>query len=394
MNYISSDVLDNILPENEVPCIEEIAAPHPPACAWGVAPLLPARGAWAESALEEATSLRIRTFCPLPTPAEIKAEFPLSMDAAATVGRTRRAVQEILAGIDDRLLVITGPCAIHDEASAIEYAERLRELRRRISDKMLLVMRVSLERTPTGNGWKGLIHDPLRDGRGNFAVGFHAARRILTRINELGVPAASELLSPMAPAYLEDLLSWAFIGAGAVESQTHRQLVSGLSTPVGFHVGTGDKPDTAVNAVMTALNPHAFLGISQNGRPTLVRSSGNPWTHPIASGEEIVDEETERMAELSAKLEAKGLPCRIVIDCAGDGSALEGRQGEIFHGIIDKRQSSGTAVVGLMLKSHLHGGRQPFLSAPSPLKYGVSITNACISWEETESLIDEAYDIL
>jgi len=339
--------------------------------------------------------LRILGYCKLTEPGRMKRELPLTRTANDTVLRGRKAVERILLKKDRRLLVIVGPCSIHDEAGAYEYAERLAELRRKVSGTMHVIMRVYFEKPRTTVGWKGLINDPNLDGSCDIMAGLRKARKILLRINEIGLPTATEMLEMVTPQYVADLVSWAAIGARTTESQIHRELASGLSMPVGFKNGTDGNLANAINAMVAARAAQTFLGIDQNGRTCIVKTAGNPMGHLVLRGGKRPNYDTISIDEARLELNAKRLPEAILVDCshANSKKKFEGQE-LVWKHVIQQRLLGDEAVIGLMLESNLHEGNQKYAGDASRLKHGVSITDGCISWETTERLLLSADDKL
>ncbi len=338
-------------------------------------------------------NVHVRRFRSLATPRQIKDALPLTPAAQDSVLAGRHAVQRILAGQDRRLLAIVGPCSIHDEAAALEYAARLRELSAAVAERVLVLMRVYFEKPRTTVGWKGFINDPHLDGSFDIETGLRRARALLLRIAESGVPAASELLEPITPQYIADLLTWAAIGARTTESQTHRQMASGLSMPVGFKNGTDGHLQTAIDALRSAGAPHSFLGIDDEGRTAIVDTTGNPWTHLILrGGRSGPNFAAEVVAEAAAALREAGLVPRIMVDCSHANSGKRSaNQCVAWRSVLAQRRAGPGPLIGAMLESHLHAGAQPLGPDPAALRYGVSITDECIGWEETAALLHEAY---
>ena len=289
-------------------------------------------------------------------------------------------------------MAIVGPCSIHDERAGLEYAARLAKLSARVSDRLLIVMRVYFEKPRTTLGWKGLIYDPHLDGSLDIQTGLHRARAFLIKIGEMGIPGATEFLDPIVPQYLADLVSWGAIGARTTESQTHRQMASGLSMPIGFKNSTDGNSQNAVDAVVAARAVHGFLGIDENGRASMVHTTGNPYGHLVLrGGTGGANYTAERIALAQDQLRASGLPPRVVVDCSHANSRKDHtRQSVAFRDLIAQRQAGNADILGCMLESHLFPGNQTLGDDPSELKYGVSITDACIGWEETERLLTEA----
>jgi 3-deoxy-7-phosphoheptulonate synthase len=340
--------------------------------------------------------LNVQAFAPLPPPAEIVGNLPLTDTLARHVLTARTEVEQILSGDDQRLLVIVGPCSIHDTTAALEYAGRLRTLADTLRDEILVVMRVYFEKPRTTVGWKGLIYDPHLDGSSDLTTGLFRARELLLRINELGLSAATEFLDPFVPQYVADLVSWAAIGARTAESQTHRQMASGLSMPVGFKNGTGGSTQLAVDAVLAARASHSFLGIDYDGRACAVTTRGNPAGHVVLrGGSSGANYHAADVARVCAQLQRVGLPERVIVDCSHANSGKDHRrQSVVLRELLDQRTAGDDRIVGCMLESHLFEGNQALTDDPSALRYGVSITDACIGWDETESLLREAASAL
>lgn len=325
-------------------------------------------------------------------PAHLKRELPVSDASRHTVIDSREAVKRVLSGEDDRLLVVVGPCSIHDEQAAIEYAELLNALRVELQERLVIVMRVYFEKPRTTVGWKGLIYDPHLDGSFDMQTGLRVARRVLLRITSLGLPAGTEKLDPITPQYIADLVTWAAIGARTTESQTHRQMASGLSMPVGFKNSTDGDCQTAIDALAAARHPHCFLGIDQDGRTAIVRTRGNGWGHLILrGGRRGPNYGADSIAEVTTMLRGAQLPQRLMVDCSHANCGKQFRnQAMVWQNALALRSSGQRAVAGLMLESNLFEGKQSLDDAPDRLRYGVSITDACIGWNETRALLEAA----
>ncbi len=332
--------------------------------------------------------IHVEEMLPFVSPRELKQELPLTERAMKTVLKGRKSIQSILDKKDKRILVLTGPCSIHDEKAAMDYARRLCTLTREVEDVFLPVMRIYFEKPRTTVGWKGLINDPFLNGTQNIVAGLKKARRILLEINEMGMPAASEVLDPITPQYMAGLISWAAIGARTTESQTHRELASGLSMPVGFKNGTDGNLKVAVNAMQAAKVRQRFLGLNNDGSTCLVQTTGNPWTHIVLRGGDRPNYDPVSIDETRRMLVKSGLPDRIVVDCshANSGKRFRG-QPFVWKNVIDQRLDGNDALVGLMLESFLNEGSQKILEDLSALKYGVSVTDECLSWETTAELM-------
>jgi 3-deoxy-7-phosphoheptulonate synthase len=332
----------------------------------------------------------------MPSPDEVKARIPLTETAAETVVRGRRAVEAILDGKDHRLFVVVGPCSIHDPVAGLDYARRLAALARQLSDVLYVVMRVYFEKPRTSLGWKGFINDPFMDDSFRIDVGMEKARGFLLDVNELGLPAGTEALDPIAPQYYGDLVAWTAIGARTSESQTHREMSSGLSTPVGFKNGTDGDLDAAVNAIVSASRPHSFLGINGQGRSAVVRTRGNRYGHLVlrgGGGRPNFDTVSISLAE-QALAKAK-LPRNIVVDCSHANSWKKPElQPLVLRDVVHQIREGNRSVVGLMIESFIEAGSQPIPSDRSQLRYGCSVTDACVSWETTEEMLLGAAPIL
>ncbi|MEY3175779.1 MAG: Phospho-2-dehydro-3-deoxyheptonate aldolase, Tyr-sensitive [Planctomycetota bacterium] len=333
---------------------------------------------------------------PLISPAELKAMLPASPAVAQHVLRSRTTVCDILQGRDRRVIAIVGPCSIHNTEMALEYARGLKAVADEVSDVLLVVMRVYFEKPRTTVGWKGLINDPHLNDTFDIASGLRKARRILCQINEVGLPAATEMLEPITPQYIADLITLASIGARTTESPTHRQMASGLSMPVGFKNSTEGSLEVAINAMKAARAPHCFLGIDHDGRTCVVSTRGNQYGHLILrGGRSGPNYHAEAIAEASALLKAANLPPRLVVDCSHANSAKDyRRQPEVWSSVIQQRVAGNEDIVGLMLESNLREGAQTLGSDPAALEYGVSITDGCISLENTVQLLRDARRML
>jgi 3-deoxy-7-phosphoheptulonate synthase len=338
----------------------------------------------------ELQNINIDAVSPLLAPRELDKRIPITNTAEVTVAACRAAIVDILGCADPRLLVIVGPCSIHDLDAGLEYAERLARLQVQVADKMLLVMRVYFEKPRTTVGWKGFINDPKLNNSFDIEQGLHAARRFLVDIGDLGLPTATEALDPIVPQYLGDLISWYAIGARTTESQTHREMASGLSAPCGFKNATDGNIAVAVNAIKAAAQPHHFLGISDTGSTAVIRTRGNRHAHVILRGGVRPNYDEQSVAGAVAALEAAALNPAIMIDCShGNSSKDPARQTAVARDIARQRHAGSRAIIGLMLESHLHAGNQALVDGPGALRYGVSITDACIDWATTEALLKD-----
>ena len=339
--------------------------------------------------------VNVITAAPLPAPSELHTCQPLSQPARQTVAAARAAINAIIAGQDPRLLVVVGPCSIHDLVAARDYAARLGRVSAELASRLLIVMRVYFEKPRTTTGWKGYINDPHLDDSFDIEHGLRAARGFLLELAQAGMPAATEALDPVVPQYLGDLISWYAIGARTTESQTHREMASGLSAPCGFKNGTDGGIEVAVNAILAARSPHHFLGIDSAGRTAVIRTRGNASGHLILRGGAQPNYGAEVVAASDTRLAAQGLPRAIMIDCSHGNSAKDpARQAQVAREVVARRASGERGVIGLMLESHIGAGNQAFKPGGGALRYGVSITDACIDWPTTESLLRELDGVL
>ena len=343
---------------------------------------------------QRTSDLHIASTEPLVTPTELARELPMTEVHHQSVLSGRQQIQDILEGRDQRLMVIVGPCSIHDERAALEYAERLARLAEDVKDRLLIVMRVYFEKPRTTVGWKGLVYDPNLDGSFRISEGLHRARQLLLDVTGMGLPAATEFLDPIVPQYLADLISWTAIGARTTESQTHRQMASGLSMAVGFKNRTDGNSQVAVDAMIAARAQNAFLGIDQDGRTGVVHTTGNPYGHMVLrGGQSGTNFDAGAIAAVKAQLEKAGLRPQVMVDCSHANSAKDHtRQSIAFRDVVEQRTAGTEGIIGLMLESHLFAGNQPLDGGE--LRYGVSVTDACIDWAETESLLKEAAESL
>ena len=328
---------------------------------------------------------------PLPSPREIKTKLPITDQAAALVVETREAIRNILHGQDrERLLVIVGPCSIHDPEAAYEYAAKLKPVADALRDRLLIVMRTYFEKPRTTVGWKGLINDPHLDGTCDIATGMELARTILLKINQSGMPCATELLDPISPQYVADLISWTAIGARTTESQTHREIASGVSMPVGFKNGTEGSLQVAVNAMTSARAPHHFLGINAEGQTSIIKTAGNPDRHIVLrGGGGKTNYDAEHVAKAEAAVAGEGIARPVMIDCSHDNSSKDHqRQGLVARDALKQFREGRQSIMGLMIESNLNPGKQTWKQGIT-LTHGVSITDACLGWDETEALLNE-----
>ncbi|MBI3785603.1 MAG: 3-deoxy-7-phosphoheptulonate synthase [Deltaproteobacteria bacterium] len=344
------------------------------------------------TAIESLENRNIMANTPLAPPRSVKNELPVNEEAAQVVAQTRQAIRDILHGRDrHRLLVVVGPCSIHDADAAYEYAARLKRLADATRERLVIVMRTYFEKPRTTVGWKGLINDPHLDGSCDVATGLSLARRILLKINTFGVACACEMLDPITPQYIADLVSWAAIGARTTESQTHREMASGLSMPVGFKNGTDGGLEVALNAMISARHRHSFLGINNEGITAIVKTKGNPDRHMVLrGGGGQTNFSADQIEQAAALMHDEEIPRPIMVDCSHDNSSKDyNRQAEVFRQVVGQFVSGNESIMGLLVESNLKPGKQTWV-ADAPLAYGVSITDACIGWEETREIILEA----
>lgn len=334
---------------------------------------------------------RVSEFIPLPSPASLKGRLKASDSSLLRVAQHRDEMRKLLAGTDPRLLCIVGPCSIHDVKAGKVYAERLAQLHKELRDRIFIVMRVYFEKPRTTVGWKGLINDPFLDGSHDVRTGLSLAREFLLEVAKLDLPAATEFLDPIVPQYIADLISWVAIGARTTESQTHREMASGLSMPVGFKNATDGSLQVALDGMTSARHPHHFLGIDQDGITSIVKTRGNPDVHAILrGGNSGPNYSPEHIQDCLNRMPTEGKRRLLLVDCSHGNSAKDyRRQPLVFQEVLRQFKAGQKGILGLMLESHLKEGKQD--PKNTPLEEGVSITDGCISWEQTESLLREAW---
>ena len=323
------------------------------------------------------------------SPSQVKTQLPLSDALQKSIIEHRKTLENILDGKDQRLFVVVGPCSIHDPVAAIDYAKKLKKLVAEVADTIVLVMRVYFEKPRTTTGWKGLINDPHLNGSFDIKTGLLMARQLMIELAELSLPMATEALDPISPQYLADLISWSAIGARTTESQTHREMASGLSCPVGFKNATDGSLKVATDALQAVTSPHSFLGINRQGQVAIVRTKGNAYGHIVLrGGGGKPNYHIATIKDCEAMLQDLDLPKNLVIDCSHENSDKDpANQAKVFNYCIKQRQKGHKSIVGMMLESNINGGNQKIPQDLSTLKYGVSITDACIDWETTEKII-------
>lgn len=326
------------------------------------------------------------------TPNQLKEKLPLSDKARRFIRESRQTIADIVNKKDHRLLVVCGPCSIHDISAAKEYARRLKALSEQLSDQLYIVMRVYFEKPRTTVGWKGLINDPYLDGTFDIEHGLHVGRQLLVELAEMEIPLATEALDPISPQYLSDTFSWAAIGARTTESQTHREMASGLSMPIGFKNGTDGSLSTAINAMQAASSGHRFMGINREGQVALLTTQGNPNGHVILRGGKQTNYDSVSVAECEQEMAAAGLDAALMIDCSHANSRKDyRRQPLVAEDALHQIREGNKSIIGLMIESHLNEGNQPSDIPLDQMAYGVSITDACINWDATEALLTHAH---
>jgi 3-deoxy-7-phosphoheptulonate synthase len=340
---------------------------------------------------EQLENLYVAAFDPMPTPRELHAKLPITPKASATVQTARAALNAILDRKDPRLFVVVGPCSIHDPVAGLDYARRLKALADELAQTLFIVMRVYFEKPRTTVGWKGYINDPCMDDSFRVDIGMEKARDFLLRVNDLGLPTGTEALDPTSPQYLGDLIAWNAIGARTTESQTHREMSSGLSTPVGFKNGTSGDLAVAVNAILSASHPHAFLGVDADGRVAIVRTTGNPYGHMVLrGGDGKPNHDMVSIALAEEALTKAKLPANLVVDCSHANSYKKPElQPLVLADVASQIRAGNRSIVGVMIESNLEAGNQPIPDDLTQLKYGLSVTDACVDWPTTEKMLRE-----
>lgn len=329
------------------------------------------------------------------TPDELKAKLPLSDSARQFIQQSRQTISDIIHKKDHRLLIVCGPCSIHDVEMAKDYARRLKSISEQLSDQLYIVMRVYFEKPRTTVGWKGLINDPHLDGSFDIEHGLHVGRELLVELAEMNIPLATEALDPISPQYLADTFSWAAIGARTTESQTHREMASGLSMPIGFKNGTDGSLATAINAMQAASSSHRFMGISREGQVALLTTQGNPNGHVILRGGKQTNYDSVSVAECEEEMAKMDLDASLMVDCSHANSRKDyRRQPLVAEDVIHQIREGNKSIIGLMIESHINEGNQSSELATNEMQYGVSITDACINWQATETLLRHAHTAL
>ena len=340
-------------------------------------------------AMDAVDDINIETQEKLITPFSLKSKIPISDLARETVSQSRRDIEAILNRTDSRIFVVVGPCSIHDIEAAHEYARRLKELSEKVEDCMLLVMRVYFEKPRTTVGWKGLVNDPYMDDSFKIADGLHIGRQLLHDVLEIGLPTATEALDPISPQYMQDLITWSAIGARTTESQTHREMASGLSSSIGFKNGTDGSLSVAINALQSVAHPHRFLGINSEGEVSVVTTRGNPNAHVVLrGGGGKPNYDAVNVMRCEQQLEKVGIPANIMIDCSHANSNKDHTlQPLVIDNVASQIAEGNRSIVALMVESNLKGGNQALSANPDEMEYGVSVTDACVDWESTEDAL-------
>ena len=342
--------------------------------------------------IERLENVNVAAFDLMPSPEEIQARVPVSASAAESVFAGRETIRRILDRADPRLFIVVGPCSIHDLTAGYDYAQRLQRLAEEVKGALVLVMRVYFAKPRTATGWKGFINDPYLDDSFRIEEGMEKARAFLLKVAELGLPIATEALDSITPQYLGDLIAWTAIGARTAESQTHRELASGLSTPVGFKNGTDGDIQVAINGIRSAARPHSFLGLSAQGRSTIVRTKGNPYAHLVLrGGDGRPNYDTVSISIIERALAKAGLPRIVVVDCSHANSSKDPElQPLVLSDCVHQIREGNRSIVGLMVESNIESGNQPIPEDRSKLKYGCSVTDPCVDWPTTEHMIHKA----
>jgi 3-deoxy-7-phosphoheptulonate synthase len=338
-------------------------------------------------------NLKIKSITPIIAPTDLRQVFPMTAGGSEFITASREQIKKILKGRDSRLMVVVGPCSIHDIRGATEYAERLAKLAAELSDQLFIIMRVYFEKPRTTVGWKGIINDPDMDGSHQISKGLGIARSLLCTMTDLKLPVANEMLDPITPEYLADLISWGAIGARTTESQTHRELASGLSFPIGFKNGTDGNLQIAIDAMIAALHSHSFLGVNREGLTSIVQTTGNPDVHIVLRGSgKKPNYYPEDIARTEEMLDKAGIFPTIMVDCShGNSEKNHEKQPQVLENVISQIEAGNRSISGVMIESYLEAGNQPSPKDGSPLRYGVSITDKCIDWATTERCLREAH---
>ncbi|MBT1075958.1 3-deoxy-7-phosphoheptulonate synthase [Geobacter grbiciae] len=345
--------------------------------------------------MTKTSNLKVTSITPIIAPADLRQVFPQSLETAEFVNASRAHIKNILKGKDTRLMVIVGPCSIHDPKAALDYAGRLARIASELSDQLFIVMRVYFEKPRTTIGWKGLINDPDMNHTHQISKGLGIARRLLNDITGMLLPVACEMLDTITPEYLADYISWGAIGARTTESQSHREMASGLSFPVGFKNGTDGNLQIAIDAMNAALHPHSFLGINRDGKTSIIQTTGNPDVHIVLRGGKKPNYSPEDIAKTEEMVEKGGIFPTIMVDCShGNSEKRHEKQPEVLDSVVDQIEAGNRSISGVMIESFLEAGNQPIPKDLSQLRYGVSTTDKCIDWKTTEEILRKAHERL
>jgi 3-deoxy-7-phosphoheptulonate synthase len=346
--------------------------------------------------MKKTGNLNVAKILPIRTPRYISARLPITEDISEHVTSARDVIKGILDGRDKRFLMVIGPCSIHDPDAAIEYAHRLKELSKQVSETQYFVVRIYFEKPRSTIGWKGLINDPHMDGSHDIDEGLYIARKLLLDVNAIGLPTSTEMLDPFTPQFTADLISWSAIGARTVESQTHREMASGLSMPVGFKNTTDGSVDVAIDAMKAAAHPHSFIGINDDGMASIVKTTGNPYVHIVLrGGEGRPNFDRVSVERVISRLKREELRSKILIDCShGNSFKDHTKQPLVLKDVLRQRNDGNDDIIGVMFESNLKAGNQPIPANLSDLKYGVSVTDKCVDWETTVEMVNMTHEYL
>lgn len=346
--------------------------------------------------MKKTGNLNVSTILPIRTPRYISSKLPITDAISEQVTSARGIIKDILDGRDKRFLMVVGPCSIHDPEAAMEYAQRLKQLADQVSETQYFVIRIYFEKPRSTIGWKGLINDPNMDGSHNIDEGLYIARKLLLDVNAIGLPTSTEMLDPFTPQFTADLISWSAIGARTVESQTHREMASGLSMPVGFKNTTDGSVDVAIDAMKAAAHPHSFIGINEDGMASIVKTTGNPYVHIVLrGGEDRPNFDRVSVERVVSRLKREKLRRKILIDCShGNSFKDHTKQPLVLKDVLRQRMDGNNDIIGVMIESNLKAGNQPILASLSDMQYGVSVTDKCVDWDTTAEMVNMAHEYL
>lgn len=346
--------------------------------------------------MKKTGNLNVSAILPIRTPRYISSKLPITDAISEQVTSARGIIKDILDGRDKRFLMVVGPCSIHDPEAAMEYAQRLKQLADQVSETQYFVIRIYFEKPRSTIGWKGLINDPNMDGSHNIDEGLYTARKLLLDVNAIGLPTSTEMLDPFTPQFTADLISWSAIGARTVESQTHREMASGLSMPVGFKNTTDGSVDVAIDAMKAAAHPHSFIGINEDGMASIVKTTGNPYVHIVLrGGEDRPNFDRVSVERVVSRLKREKLRRKILIDCShGNSFKDHTKQPLVLKDVLRQRMDGNNDIIGVMIESNLKAGNQPILASLSDMQYGVSVTDKCVDWDTTAEMVNMAHEYL